>query len=74
MELNNVSIFGKNLRVGKASSYGTTKVNDNSGNILGLLGIDGEAGDHRLIDKPFKIANPSKVLVLLHIMNENDVS
>lgn len=73
MDLNNVSIFGKPLRVGKAAKYGISKVNDNSSNILGLLGIDGEGGDHRHMDKPFKISAPSRILVLLHIMNDNDV-
>lgn len=73
LELNNISISGKTLRVGKASKYGLSKSSNSSGNIFGLMGIEGEGGDHTQMDRPFKVCPPSRILVLLHIMNENDV-
>lgn len=79
LALNNVSIFGQKLKVGRPrfkKEEPKGKNSDgglNSTSIISLLGITGKAVNQNILNQAFRVSPPSRVLCLKGILNIDDL-
>lgn len=80
LALNNVSIFGQKLKVGRPrfkkespNQKGKAGQDPNSTTMLSLLGITGKAVNQNILNQPFRISPPSRVLCLKGCLNIDDL-